>query len=84
MFRTRIRTDPYHLAGSGSVSDDTDPDPGSSKTYQNHGEKCPKKYDLHEEKNSGSLSIFFFIILLRRNILSGFSLKVFFVTFRII
>ena len=27
----RIRTDPYHLAGFGSVSDDTDPDPGSAK-----------------------------------------------------
>ena len=23
-------TDPYYLAGSGSVSDDTDPDPGSA------------------------------------------------------
>ena len=24
-------SDPYHLAGSGPVSDDTDPDPGSAK-----------------------------------------------------
>ena len=25
--------DPFHLAGSGSVSDDTDPDPGSVKNF---------------------------------------------------
>ena len=29
-------SDPYHLAGSGPVSDDTDPDPGSAKTYKSH------------------------------------------------
>ena len=37
--------DPYHLAGSGSVSDDTDPDPGiAPKTNQYHvikNQNCP-------------------------------------------
>ena len=41
--------DPYHLAGSGSISNDMDPDPGSTKTNQNH-KKNPYKYYLHEEK----------------------------------
>ena len=29
--RIQIHMDPYHLAGSGSVSNNTDPDPGSAK-----------------------------------------------------
>ena len=43
--------DPYHLGGSGSVSDDTDPDPGiAPKTNQNHvikNQNCPQ---IHDEK----------------------------------
>ena len=31
VFRIRIRSDPYHLVGSGSVSGNVDMDPGSAK-----------------------------------------------------
>ena len=31
VFRIRIRSDPYHLAGSGSVSGNVDLDPGTKK-----------------------------------------------------
>ena len=41
VFRIRIRTDPCHLAGFGSVSDDTDPDPGSAKKLTKTMKKCP-------------------------------------------
>ena len=37
MFRIRIRSDPYHLAGSGNVdTDPPDPDPGSKKNRDKH------------------------------------------------
>ena len=40
VLRIRIRSDPYHLVGSGSVLNDTDPDPGiAPKTNQNHIKK---------------------------------------------
>ena len=57
--------DPYHLAGSGSVSNDTDPDLGSAKTNQNH-KKILKKTIYMKKKN-------YFITLWRRNILYNFA-----------
>jgi len=41
-FRIRIRSDPYHLVGSGSVSGNVDMDPGSAKNKG--GLQDPKGY----------------------------------------
>ena len=45
MFRIRIRSVPYHLAGSGSTSGNVDPDPGSKKIVINsHKIKINQNY----------------------------------------
>ena len=46
----RIRMDPYHLAGSGSVSNYTDPDPDRPKRIR------PNETDPY---GSGSTTLFF-------------------------
>ena len=56
--------DPYHLAGSGSVSNDTDPDPGSAekflaKTNQNHKKKKKiLKNTIYMKKKNYFITIF--------------------------
>ena len=51
VFRIRIRMDPYHLAGS--VSDDTDTDPGSAKN-KTMKKKIVLKNTIYTKKISGS------------------------------
>ena len=46
VFRIRIRSDPYHLAGSGSISGNVDPDPGNTNK---------KKILINSHKNQPKL-----------------------------
>ena len=51
--RIRIRMDPYHLAGSGSILNETDPDPGRAKNWRKPHEKKKKilKNTITKRKN---------------------------------